>query len=298
VVRVPWNDAVAIKRVLDIGGRTLLVPFVQSAAEARQAVAATRYPPKGIRGVSVAHRGNRFGRLSTYMKDAEQVICLLVQLETRAALDQIEEIAAIEGVDGIFIGPSDLAADLGHLGNAGHPEVQAAIAEACERIRAAGKPAGILTGVEADARRYLQSGFTFVAVGSDVGLLAAAAPTWPRGCAKRSGKPERGPRPIHEESTEGETQMSKVGFIGLGIMGRPMAGHLQAAGTNSSSATSARCPRRSSAPAPWRAARARRSRSRPRSSSSWCPTRRTWKRRCSGPAASPRASRPARPSWT
>ena len=120
----------------------------------------------------VAHRGNRFGRLSTYIKDAEQVICLLVQLETRAALAQIEEIAVIEGVDGIFIGPSDLAAD---LGNAGHPEVQNAIADACERIRAAGKPAGILTGVEADARRYLQSGFTFVAVGSDVGLLAAGS---------------------------------------------------------------------------------------------------------------------------
>src|SRR3712207_8164468 len=97
------------------------------------------------------------------MKDAEQVICLLVQLETRVALDQIEEIASIEGVDGIFIGPSDLAADLGHLGNAGHPEVQAAIAGACDSIRAAGKPAGILTGVEADARRSLQAGFTFVA---------------------------------------------------------------------------------------------------------------------------------------
>ncbi len=175
VVRVPWNDAVAIKRVLDIGGRTVLVPFVQSAEEARQAVAATRYPPRGIRGVSVGHRGNRFGRLPTYMKNAEQVICLLVQLETRAALAQIEEIAATEGVDGIFIGPSDLAADLGHLGNAGHPEVQAAIADACGRIRAAGKPAGILTGVEADARRYLQAGFTFVAVGSDVSLLAAGS---------------------------------------------------------------------------------------------------------------------------
>ena len=175
VVRVPWNDAVAIKRVLDIGGRSLLVPFVQSEQEARQAVAATRYPPQGIRGVSVSHRGNRFGRVPGYLQTAQNDICVLVQLETRAALARLEAIAAVEGVDGLFIGPSDLAADLGHLGDSAHPEVQAAIADACARARAAGKAAGILAPVEADARRYFEMGFAFVAVGSDVGLLAAGS---------------------------------------------------------------------------------------------------------------------------
>jgi len=148
---------------------------VQSAEEARQAVAATRYPPRGIRGVSVSHRANRFGRVAGYLGAAHEQICVLVQLETREALDELEAIAAVEGVDGLFIGPSDLAAALGHLGDAAHPEVQAVIAQACARIRAAGKPAGILAPVEADARRYFAMGFSFVAIGSDVGILAAGS---------------------------------------------------------------------------------------------------------------------------
>jgi 2-keto-3-deoxy-L-rhamnonate aldolase RhmA len=175
MVRVPWNDPVLIKRILDVGGRTLLVPFVQSAEEARAAVAATRYPPRGIRGVSVAPRANRFGRVPGYLQNAERDICVVVQLETRAALGALEAIAAIDGIDGLFIGPSDLAADLGHHANSAHPEVQSAIAEACRRIRDAGKPAGILAPVEADARRYFDMGFTYVAIGSDVGLLAGAS---------------------------------------------------------------------------------------------------------------------------
>lgn len=175
VVRVAWNDTVLIKRLLDVGARSLLVPFVQSAAEARAAVAATRYPPRGVRGVSVAHRANRFGRVPGYLQTADQQICVLTQLETRTALAALEEIAAVEGVDGLFIGPSDLAADLGHLGDAAHPKVQAEIAEACARINAAGKPAGILAPVEADAKRYFEMGFTFVAIGSDVGILAAGS---------------------------------------------------------------------------------------------------------------------------
>ena len=177
VVRVAWNDAVLIKRLLDIGARSLLVPFVQSGAEARAAVAATRYPPHGIRGVSVAHRANRFGRVPGYLLTAQQDLCVLVQLETRAALAALENVAAVDGIDGLFIGPSDLAADLGHLGNAAHPDVQDAIAGACARIRAAGKPAGILAPVEADARRYFAMGFTYVAIGSDVGILAAGSST-------------------------------------------------------------------------------------------------------------------------
>ena len=146
VVRCAWNDAVLIKRILDVGARSLLVPFVQNAEEARRAVAATRYPPLGIRGVSVASRANLYGRVAGYHRVAHESACVLVQVETRAALGEIEGIASVEGVDGIFIGPSDLAADFGHLANPRHPEVQAAIADGCARIRAAGKAAGILTG--------------------------------------------------------------------------------------------------------------------------------------------------------
>jgi 4-hydroxy-2-oxoheptanedioate aldolase len=174
VVRVAWNDAVLIKRVLDVGARAILVPFVQNADEARKAVAATRYPPLGVRGVSVAPRANRFGRVADYHRTSHEQMCVLVQVETRSAVAEIESIAAVEGVDGLFIGPSDLAADLGHLGDARHHEVQETIASACCRIRAAGKAAGMLTGDPAEAARYLDLGFTFVAVGSDVGVLSQA----------------------------------------------------------------------------------------------------------------------------
>jgi 4-hydroxy-2-oxoheptanedioate aldolase len=172
VVRCTWNDAVLIKRILDVGGRSLLVPFVQNAEEARRAVAATRYPPLGIRGVAVAPRANLYGRVPNYHRSAHEEICVLVQVETRSALKEIDAIAAVEGVDGVFIGPSDLAADFGHLANPRHPEVQAAIADGCARIRAAGKGAGMLTSDPEEAARYLESGFNFVAVGSDVGVLA------------------------------------------------------------------------------------------------------------------------------
>jgi 4-hydroxy-2-oxoheptanedioate aldolase len=175
VVRCAWNDAVAIKRILDVGARSLLVPFVQNAEEARHAVAATRYPPRGTRGVSVAPRANLFGRVPDYHRSAHEDTCVLVQVETRVALAEIEAIASVEGVDGIFIGPSDLAADFGHLSNPRHPDVQAAIADGCARIRAAGLAAGMLTGDPDEAGRYLDSGFTFVAVGSDVGILARGA---------------------------------------------------------------------------------------------------------------------------
>jgi 4-hydroxy-2-oxoheptanedioate aldolase len=172
VVRCFWNDPVQIKRILDVGARSLLVPFVQNAEEARRAVAATRYPPRGIRGVSVAPRANLYGRVADYHRAAHESTCVLVQVETRAALGEIKAIASVEGVDGIFIGPSDLAADFGHLANPRHPEVQMAIADGCARIRGAGVAAGILTADREEAGRYLESGFTFVAVGSDVGILA------------------------------------------------------------------------------------------------------------------------------
>ena len=175
IVRPAWNDIVLIKRFLDAGARSLLIPFVQNEAEALQAVRAMRYPPHGIRGVSVSSRANRYGRISDYFKRVHDELCLLVQIETRTALDNLERIAAVDGVDGIFIGPSDLAADLGHLGNPAHPDVQAAMRSAAERCRAAGKPAGTLAPVEADAKRYLEWGYTFVAVGADIGVLRKAS---------------------------------------------------------------------------------------------------------------------------
>ncbi|MDI1344459.1 MAG: aldolase/citrate lyase family protein [Pseudolabrys sp.] len=177
IIRPAWNDAVLAKRCLDIGAQTLLFPYVQSVAEAKAAVASTRYPPQGIRGVSVAARASRYGRVPGYLGKANDEICVLVQVETRQSLDQIEAIAKVEGIDGVFIGPSDLAASLGHLGNPQHADVQAAMKNAVERLTAVGMPAGILTGNEEEARRYIDWGYLFVAVGSDVGLLAKAADT-------------------------------------------------------------------------------------------------------------------------
>lgn len=176
VVRVPWNDPVIVKQVLDLGVQTLLVPMVQSADEARAAVAATRYPPHGMRGVgSALARASRWNRVGDYLHRANDEMAVLVQVETRAGLDAIDAIARVEGVDGVFIGPADLAADLGHLGNPGHPVVQAAIDGAIRMIKAAGKAPGILSADEAAARRYLDAGALFVAVGVDTTLLARSA---------------------------------------------------------------------------------------------------------------------------
>ena len=177
IVRPAWNDAVIIKRCLDIGAQTLLIPYVQNPEEAKAAVAATRYPPHGIRGVSVAARASRYGRVAGYLTKANDEICVLVQVETGHALAQIEAIAKVDGVDGVFIGPSDLAASLGHVGNPQHADVQAAMKNAVERLTAIGVPAGILTGNEEEVRRYIDWGYLFVAVGSDVGVLAKGADT-------------------------------------------------------------------------------------------------------------------------
>jgi 4-hydroxy-2-oxoheptanedioate aldolase len=172
VVRAPWNDTVLIKRLLDLGVQSLLLPYVQNAEEAQRAVAAVRYPPRGVRGVSANSRSNRFGRVKDYFARADDEICLLLQIETRAAIDQIEKMAAIDGVDCLFIGPQDLAASLGHLGNPGHPEVKAAIGEAIARIKAAGKAPGLLNFNEAEAKGWIEKGAQFVAVTSDQFLLA------------------------------------------------------------------------------------------------------------------------------
>ncbi len=185
VVRAAWNDAVLVKRLLDIGAQTILIPYVQSAEEARTAVAAVRYPPAGMRGVSGMSRSSRFGRVADYHRQAEAELCLLVQVETAAALDALEAIAAVDGVDGIFIGPADLAASLGHLGGHDEPEMTAVVEDAIGRIRRAGKPAGVLTLDRGFARRCLDLGALFVAVGIDAAILARGA----EALAREFGRP-------------------------------------------------------------------------------------------------------------
>jgi len=171
VVRAAWNDTVLIKRILDIGAQSILLPYVQSAEEARRAVAAIRYPPRGVRGVSAGSRASDFGRVRDYLRHADEEICLIVQVETRSALEQLEAIASVEGVDGVFIGPADLSASLGHLGDPQHAETQQALQQAAQRLARLDKPAGILTILESEARRYIEWGYTFIAVGIDTSLL-------------------------------------------------------------------------------------------------------------------------------
>jgi 2-dehydro-3-deoxyglucarate aldolase len=173
VVRPSWNNPVELKRLLDAGFYNFLIPFVETAEEAARAVAATRYPPAGFRGVSVSQRSNRFGTVPGYFEGINEQICVMLQIESRKGVAAAAQIAAVEGVDGIFLGPSDLAAGYGHLGNANHPEVQAAMAQVFAAAKAAGKPVGTLAPVEADARRYLAMGATFIAVGSDLGVFRA-----------------------------------------------------------------------------------------------------------------------------
>lgn len=175
VVRPPWNDMVYLKRILDTGAQTVLIPMIETAEAAAEAVSFCRYPPQGVRGVASGMRANRFGRIKDYHHKANEQLCVLVQVETRKGFENIDAIAATEGVDGVFIGPSDLSAGLGHLANPNHPEVQEAIKTAVERCKAAGKPAGILTADNAAAERYLGLGYTFVAVGGDTGLLISGA---------------------------------------------------------------------------------------------------------------------------
>jgi len=175
IVRPASNNVVEIKRLLDAGFYNFLVPFIETTEQASAAVAATRYPPQGVRGVSVSQRNNRYGTLPDYFKGINEQICVLVQIESRLGVAVASQIAAVPGVDCVFVGPSDLAAAYGHLGNPGHPEVQAAIAEVFAAGRAAGKPLGILAPAEADARRYLAMGASFVGVGSDLGLFRNAS---------------------------------------------------------------------------------------------------------------------------
>jgi 4-hydroxy-2-oxoheptanedioate aldolase len=176
VVRPSWNDPVQIKQILELGAQTLLIPMVQSGAEAAAAVAAVRYPPQGVRGVgSSIARSARWGRIPDYLQRANEQMCVLVQIETPQGVAALDDILATEGVDGVFIGPADLSANMGHLGQPGHPDVARTIDESITRIVRAGKAAGILHSDIARARHYLELGATFVAVGVDSSLLARAA---------------------------------------------------------------------------------------------------------------------------
>lgn len=172
VCRVPWNDSVVLKRYLDIGVQSFLIPMIETQEDAKAAVANTRYPPKGVRGFSAAPRASGFGRIKDYAKRCEEELCVLLQVETRKGLENLEKIAAVEGVDGVFIGPGDLSAALGHLGDPKHPDMLKVIDQTIQRIKACGKPAGILTPDETLAKHYVASGVAFVAVGSDLGILA------------------------------------------------------------------------------------------------------------------------------
>lgn len=175
IVRPPWNDMVTLKRLLDVGAQTLLIPYVETEAQARDAVAFTRYPPEGVRGYASGARATGYGRIADYAKHCANELCVLVQVESRLGLENLERIAAVDGIDGVFIGPGDLAAALGHAGEIGHPEVQAVVEETIRRIVATGKPAGILTPNETFARRYIELGCLFTAVGSDIGILGRGA---------------------------------------------------------------------------------------------------------------------------
>jgi 4-hydroxy-2-oxoheptanedioate aldolase len=186
IVRPPIGDVNLIKQLLDTGVQTLLIPMVETAEQAALMVAATRYPTAGIRGVgSSLARASRWNATQSYLHEANAAMCVLVQVESPAALENLDAIAAVEGVDGVFIGPADLAASLGHLGNPGHPTVQTAIQDAIRRIKLAGKPPGILALDEAVAKRYIEWGCRFVAVGADALLLAAAV----RGLAQKFKAP-------------------------------------------------------------------------------------------------------------
>ncbi len=175
VLRVPWNDTVTIKRVLDAGATTLLIPFVQNADEARAAVANTRYPPQGVRGMAGMSRGSRFGTAPNYFVNANAGQCVIVQLETPAAVAQLEAIASVDGVDALFLGPSDLSGAMGLVGQLTHPDVMAVLADCVKRCHALGKPVGIVGGTAEVVAQYRAMGFDFLAIASDMGLLMRSA---------------------------------------------------------------------------------------------------------------------------
>lgn len=173
VVRVRDDDRANIKQMLDLGAQTILIPMIETADQAREAVRSVLYPPQGVRGIGAAlARASGYNAFPDYLQTANDEVCLLLQVESGAGIAALDEILAVEGVDGVFIGPADLAADMGHLGRPGDAEVQEAVRDALTRIRAAGLAAGILTSDQALAKGYAEMGVEFLAVGSEVGVLA------------------------------------------------------------------------------------------------------------------------------
>jgi len=177
IVRVEWNDPVAVKRLLDLGVPGLMFPMIQTVEEAKAAVSSTRYPPNGIRGVAGSSRATMFGRIPDYVSRVEDETAILLQLETREAVERASEIGAVDGVDGVFFGPGDIAADLGKVGRPMDPEVWELIKPAAKALIAEGVPVGTLVLDPAFAASLLDEGFSFVACGTDTALLAKAADT-------------------------------------------------------------------------------------------------------------------------
>ncbi len=171
ITRVPWNDAVMVKRVLDAGAQTLMFPFVQTAEEARKAVAAAKYPPQGVRGMAAMSRGSRFGTVKDYFKVANDAVSVIVQIETPETMVRIDDIASVPGVDSLFIGPGDLSGAMGHVGDLMHPEVVALMADGVKRCHARGLPIGTVGGTPEAVATYRAAGFDYIGCGSDLGLM-------------------------------------------------------------------------------------------------------------------------------
>ncbi len=175
ITRVPWNDTVMIKRVLDAGAQTLMMPFVQNVAEATKAVAAAKYPPHGVRGMAAMSRGSRFGTVKDYFKVANEAVSVIVQIETPEAMAQVEAIASVPGVDSLFFGPGDLSGAMGHVGNLMHDDVVALMADGVKHCHAAGKPVGTVGGTPEAVAIYRAAGFDYIGCASDLGLMMRAA---------------------------------------------------------------------------------------------------------------------------
>jgi 2-keto-3-deoxy-L-rhamnonate aldolase RhmA len=205
IVRVPWNDGVTVKRVLDAGATTLLIPFVQNAEEAKRAVAATRYPPEGTRGLAGMSRGSKFGTVPDYARTSNKTVAAVLQLETPAAIAELERIAAVPGVDSLFLGPGDLSASIGHAGNTTHPDVMALMADAARRCNAVGMPVGTVGGTPELVVQYRAMGFNYVAIASDLGLLMRGAQAAVKALTTPDGE-------THVHTLSGGTQTSTGGY--------------------------------------------------------------------------------------
>ncbi len=175
VVRLAANDAVLFKRALDLGAQTVMVPFIESADDARRAVAQAKYPPLGVRGFAAVHRASGYGTAQNYGQRANDSVFTIIQLETPHAVAALESIAAVPGVDALFLGPGDLAASMGHIGNIAHPQVQEVIADVAARCRKLGMPCGIVGPTPDMVTRFVGLGYNFVAVASDMGMMMRQA---------------------------------------------------------------------------------------------------------------------------